>query len=205
MPWAVTGLVWGGTTGSFHHRLWLGQGEALTGMKTHRNCKEDQYFFSMQVDHLEKIALIHVNFGSWLLWRYQCLLCNLFSPGGNDSTCPRQPCCAHPCAVSAPSLSTARQGLHPLVALPAVPALYTRPPPSSANLRGIPRALLPKGRIQGERAISHLHIQHAIPRDGVHNRRSGVHKAEQRLLVHQSLPHPPSAYSPLTWTQGRRD
>lgn len=32
MPWAVSGLVWRGTAGSFHHRLWLGQGEAFTGI-----------------------------------------------------------------------------------------------------------------------------------------------------------------------------
>lgn len=34
MPWAVVGLVWRGTAGSFHHRLWLGQREAFTGQKT---------------------------------------------------------------------------------------------------------------------------------------------------------------------------
>lgn len=144
---------------------------------------------------------------SWLMGALTSLmlLYNLFSPGGNDSACPRHPHCAHPCAVSAPSLSPARQGLHPLVALLAVPALYAGPPPSSADLRGLPGAFLPQGWLQGERVISHLRIQHAIPRDGVHAWWAGVRTAEQRLLVHRPLPHPPSTYSPLTRTQGRKD
>lgn len=74
-------------------------------------------------------------------------LCNHFSPGGNDSAYPRQLHCAHPCSVSAPSLSAARQGLHPLVALFAVPALCAGLSPSSADLRGLPGALLPQGRL----------------------------------------------------------
>lgn len=133
------------------------------------------------------------------------LLCNIFSLGGNDSACPRHPHCAHPCAVCAPSLSPARQGLHPVVALLAISALYTWSPQSSTDLRGLPGTLLPQGWLQGERVISHLCIQHAVPRDGVHARWAGVCKAEQRLLVHQPLPHPPPTYSRLTWTQGRRD
>lgn len=124
------------------------------------------------------------------------MLCNPFSPGGDDSACPRHPHCAHPRSVSAPSLSPARQGLHPLVALLAVPAVYGGPPPSSADLWGLPSALLPQGRLQAKRAISHLCIQHALSRDGVHDWWAGVRTAEQRLLVPQPLPHPPYFFSP---------
>lgn len=114
------------------------------------------------------------------------LLFNPSPPGGHDPPRPELPFCAHPRAVGAPSLSPAGQGLHPPVALLAVPALRAGPPASSADLRGLPGALLPQGRLQGERAVGHLCVQHAVPRDGVHGRRAGVRQTEQRLLVPQS-------------------
>lgn len=69
------------------------------------------------------------------------------------------------------------------MALPAVPALYAGPPPRPAHLRGLPGALLPQGRLQRERPVSRLHIQHALPGDGAHALRAGVCSTEQRLLV----------------------
>lgn len=106
-----------------------------------------------------------------------------FSAGGHDSARPGHPHGAHPRAVRPPPLSPAGQRLHPAVALPAVPALRARAPPGPADMRGLPGALLPQGRLQGEGAVGDLRVQHAVPGDGVHAGRAGVRQAEQRLLV----------------------
>ncbi|CAG12207.1 unnamed protein product [Tetraodon nigroviridis] len=118
--------------------------------------------------------------------------------GGHDPSRPRHPDCAHPRVVSAPPLPPAGQRLHPAVALPAVPPLYTGLPPCPAHLRGLPGALLPQGRLPGEGPVGHLRIQHALPGDGVHALRAGVRSAEQRLLVHPGPPtRPPSTCTHL--------
>lgn len=120
-------------------------------------------------------------------WIFDLMVASLYSfisPGGHDSAFPALPHRAHACAVGAPPLSAARQGLHPLVALPAVPALRARPPPGSADLRGLPGALLPQGRFQGKRTVRHLRVQHAVPGDGALAGWAGVRPEEQRLLVH---------------------
>lgn len=135
------------------------------------------------------------------------LLSALCPPGSHDSACPRHPYCAHPCALRAPPLPPAGQRLHPAVALPAVPALHAGPAPSSAHLRGLPGAFLPQGRLQGEREVCHLSVEHAVPRDGVHAGGAGVRQEEQWLLV-PSAPAAPTLtplHSPLKWTQGRGD
>lgn len=105
------------------------------------------------------------------------------SAGGHDPTRARHPHRAHPRAVGAPPLPAAGQRLHPAVALPAVPALHAGPAARAAHLRGLPGALLPQGRLQGEGPLGHLRVQHALPGDGVHAVRPGVRTAEQRLLV----------------------
>lgn len=112
------------------------------------------------------------------------LMPSLLCPGGHDPARPGHPDRAHPRVVSAPPLPPAGQRLHPAVALPAVPALYAGPPPRPAHLRGLPGALLPQGRLQRERPVGHLRIQHALPGDGAHALRAGVRSTEQRLLVH---------------------
>lgn len=130
----------------------------------------------------------------WLILRLFCLNeCSFFKitlSGSHDSACASHPHSAHPCVVSAPPLSPAGQRLDPVMAVPAVLALHSRPPQSSADLRRLPGAFLPQGRLQGERAISHLCIQHAVPRDGVYARRASVCTTKQWLLVNQP-PTPP--------------
>lgn len=148
----------------------------------------------------EKIPMTLVEFTheQYLVYHHEC---NLYCPGGNDTAHPRHPNGPHPCAVSAPPLSPARQGLHPSVALLAVSALYARSPPRSSHLWGLPGALLPQGRLQKERSVSHLRIPHALPGDGIHALRTGIRTTEQWMLIHWASTCPPSTYSPLTWVQ----
>lgn len=136
MSRAVAGLVRGRPAGGLHHRLWVEQGQAGAGMWAKR------FFLLTLTSNLRSCF----NFS------------HLPSPGGHDPARPRLPHRAHPRAVGAPPLPPARQGLHPAVALPAVPALRAGPPSCATHLRGFPGALLPQGWLQGEGPLRHLHI-----------------------------------------------
>lgn len=108
----------------------------------------------------------------------------LHPPGGHDSARSRHSHRPHPRAVRAPPLQTAGEGLHPFVALLAVPALRARSPPGCADLRGLPGAFLPQGRLQAKGLVGNLCGQLEVSRNGVFGGWAGVRTTKQRLLVY---------------------
>lgn len=105
---------------------------------------------------------------------------DLFAPGRPDSPQALRLHRPHPRPRCPSHLQAAGQGPHSDVALPAISPLPAQRAPSSADVRRLPRSLLPQVRLQGSGALRHHRGQPDLHRDVVPHQRPRVHAAQQR-------------------------